>query len=123
MTIAQIFVNFVRRLRRRRRIEGVRRIGSRADLPTDLGGWMYVVGAERPKWAVLQCPCRCGEQIDVNLMTSRRPYWRVTVSGTRASLTPSLWMPNSKCGSHFFLHENQIQWVRSQHAGRTRSQA
>jgi len=82
------------------------------DIPEHLGGSVFVVGAATPKWAVLECPCRCGDRIDVNLMTSRRPHWNLAISNTGATLAPSLWMPTDKCGSHFFVRNNRIVWVR-----------
>ena len=63
-----------RKIRRRRRLKSVIRIESRDDLPRKLGAAVYIVGGEIPKWVVLECPCRCGqERIDVNLMHARRP--------------------------------------------------
>jgi hypothetical protein len=100
-----------RALWRRHRIKGVRRVASINDLPRRLGGELYIVGSSKPKWAVLACPCACRERIDVNLMSSRCPFW--TLSGTDDALTlsPSLWMPDTKCGSHFFVRQGKIEWV------------
>lgn len=98
-------------LRRRRRVGGVRRVASMSDLPARLNGTMFVIGETAPKWAVLACPCRCGERIDVNLMSSRKPHWSLSLSREGATLAPSLWMPAEKCGSHFFIRNNRIQWV------------
>jgi hypothetical protein len=85
-------------------------VNGMADLPSDLGDRLYVVGA-RPKWAILACPCKCGERINVNLMSSRRPCWRLRLNDNKATLHPSLWMPTDKCGSHFWLERNEIRWV------------
>jgi hypothetical protein len=82
-----------------------------SDLPERLGGDVFVVGETKPKWVVLECPCRCGDRIDVNLMSSRQPRWTLSVSAKGATLAPSLWVPSNKCGSHFFLRENRVQWV------------
>jgi hypothetical protein len=38
-----------------------------------------VRSAGRDKWAYLMCPCQCGEQLAVNLMTSHYPAWRLAV--------------------------------------------
>lgn len=121
MTGGGLINRFVRWLFRRRRIVGVKVIASRSDLPENLKGWLYVVGTERPKWAVLQCPCRCGEQIDVNLMTSRRPHWKLSLRDSVATLSPSLWMPESKCGSHFHLRDNRIDWAPARRRWLSRS--
>lgn len=100
-----------RKIRRRRRLKSVIRIESRDDLPRKLGAAIYIVGGEIPKWAVLECPCRCGERIDVNLMHARRPAWQLVTQYGKVTLQPSLWVPSEKCGSHFWVRENRIIWV------------
>ena len=100
-------------VRRRRRLGPVRHVASMNDLPKRLGSELFVVGEVKPKWVVIECPCRCGERIDVNLMTNRRPHWRLSESVGGATLAPSLWMPETKCGSHFFVRNNHVQWVSS----------
>jgi hypothetical protein len=102
---------FWRNLRRRRRIARVVRVESMADVPRKLKGELYIVVGSRPKWAILACPCRCGERIDVNLMENRQPSWRLSADGKEVSLHPSLWMPKEKCGSHFWIRQNRIDWV------------
>lgn len=102
---------FWRDLRRRKRIDRVVQVESMSEVPKKLKGDLYIVGGSRPKWAILACPCRCGDRIDVNLMTSRQPSWQLSRSGKEASLHPSLWMPKEKCGSHFWLRRNRIDWV------------
>lgn len=100
-----------RRIRRRQRIKSVVRVESRGDLPKKLGAAIYIVGIDIPKWAVLECPCRCGERIDVNLMRARRPVWRLLAEHGKVTLQPSLWVPADKCGSHFWVRDNRIIWV------------
>jgi len=102
---------FWRRLRRRKRLSGVKCVTSMSALPDSLGSTLYVVGTAVPKWAVLACPCRCGERIDVNLMRNKKPNWSLSIAADRATLSPSLWVPAAKCGSHFFVHNNRIDWV------------
>lgn len=92
----------------------VRSIPSRDDLPADLGSDIFLVERSgKPLWAVLNCPCKCGDRIDVNLMRSRRPYWRLRRYKGTVSLYPSLWVSSEKCGSHFFLVRNTVRWVPS----------
>src|ERR1700733_6376014 len=105
------FLRLWRWIRRRRRLQDVKHVASMNDLPEHLGGDVFVVGESKPKWFVLECPCRCGHRIDVNLMRSRQPYWSLSVSARGATLAPSLWMPSDKCGSHFFVRKNRVQWV------------
>ena len=102
---------FWRNLRRRHRIDRVVQVESMSDVPKKLKGDLYIVGMSKPKWAILACPCRCGDRIDVNLMASRQPAWQLTKSGQEVTLHPSLWMPKEKCGSHFWIRRNRIDWV------------
>lgn len=93
---------------------GVRSISSRDELPANLGSEIFLVERSgKPLWAVLSCPCKCGDRIDVNLMRSRRPYWRLRKYKGTVSLYPSLWVSSDKCGSHFFLVRNTVRWVPS----------
>jgi hypothetical protein len=100
-----------KRFRRRKRIEKVICVESRGDLPAHPGANIYVVGNERPKWVVLDCPCGCGERIDVNLMAARVPAWEFSSKDGKVTLWPSLWMPREKCSSHFWIKKNRIIWV------------
>jgi hypothetical protein len=89
-------------------------IPSMQELPSRLGDRLYVVG--RPgkfKWAILACPCGCGERVDVCLMPSASPRWELTLRDGRASLSPSIWVPAERCGSHFWLRRNKIVWSKS----------
>lgn len=83
------------------------------DLPERLQWALYIIGQHEhsAKWVVLECPCRCGERIYVNLMKSRVPHWQLSLSGDDVTLRPSLWMPQSRCGSHFWVKHNVIEWV------------
>lgn len=106
--------NLWKRLRRRHSFDRVVRVGSMADLPAKLGGTLYVVSehGHSAKWTVLDCPCRCGERIYVNLMKSRDPHWQLRLLGDELTLRPSLWVPQDKCGSHFWVKRNIIEWVK-----------
>lgn len=89
----------------------VRLIPSMQDLPDVIGNRLYVVGnPDKYKWAILSCPCGCGERIDVCLMPSARPRWELTLRNGRASVSPSIWVPLDRCGSHFWIRRNQIVW-------------
>ncbi|MGC2468025.1 MAG: DUF6527 family protein [Candidatus Acidiferrum sp.] len=111
MKLLKQIENVWKKLKRRKRLEKVLWVESRGDLPTRIGAKLYVVGTEIPKWVVLDCPCGCGERIDVNLMAARRPAWEFTAKDGKATLWPSLWMPREKCGSHFWIRKNRIIWV------------
>ena len=92
-------------------ITRIKTIESRDELPRKIGRTLIVVGTEKPKWAILQCPCGCGDRIEVNLMRSRSPFWNLELGEQGASLYPSLWRSKATCGSHFWLRSSQIQWV------------
>jgi hypothetical protein len=99
-----------RSFRRRDHISKVVQVESRADLPRNLGAALYIVG-QTPKWAVLKCPCGCGEVIDVNLMQARHPSWTLSFRDGKVTLLPSLWVPEERCGSHFWIRDSKIDWV------------
>ena len=90
----------------------VRETATMDALPTPLPqNELFLVGNSiRPKWAVLACPCGCGRRIDVNLMPTRRPTWKLSRTGNLVSLFPSLWMPETHCGSHFWIIDSRIHW-------------
>jgi hypothetical protein len=44
-------------------------------------------------------------------MGSRQPSWKLTLQGGSVTLCPSLWVPDDKCGSHFWITNNAIKWV------------
>jgi hypothetical protein len=74
-------------------------------------GKLVLVGpATKPKWLRMACPCRCGDIIALNLMTSHYPHWTAQLheDGTLTAL-PSV--DSTKCGSHFWIKRNNIQWV------------
>jgi hypothetical protein len=100
------------RLRRRKRISRVEHVGSMSQVPKTLGATAFVVEkAGIPRWIVLACPCRCGARIDVNLMKNASPHWTLIVEGKRITIKPSLWQPQQRCGSHFFITRNTVKWV------------
>jgi hypothetical protein len=111
MTLWQRAVALWKRLRRARRLTGVVSVETMSQVPVHLDGALYVVGAPMPKWAIMRCPCGCGERLDINLMGSRRPTWRIRVGNGRVTLSPSIWVPEDRCGSHFWIRGNRIQWV------------
>lgn len=78
---------------------------------TPEGGMLYVVGEGNHEWyAVMRCPCGCGESLVMSLLAGARPRWRVTVDEDGIpSLSPSV---NRRvgCRSHFFLREGRIVW-------------
>ncbi|MCK1409936.1 DUF6527 family protein [Bradyrhizobium sp. 76] len=96
--------------RRRHEIATIVQVRSRSELPERLGLALYIVG-DPAKWAILQCPCGCGDTIDVNLMRSRNPVWQFSVVNGKPSFHPSLWVPAERCGAHFWIRYGKIIWV------------
>lgn len=99
-------------VRRRHRYDSVRFVTSMSDVPEQLGATLYVVGS-RPhwKWVVLDCPCRSGHRVSVNLMPTRYPYWKLTESAGTISLKPSLWLTDCPDEGHFWLVRNRVRWT------------
>ena len=87
----------------------VERAGEVPDAPEV--GTLYVVGEGAHEWyAVLRCPCGCGETLVMSLLADARPRWRVLVDDDGApSLSPSVHRVVG-CRSHFFLRSGRIDW-------------
>ena len=102
---------FWSRFTRRNKFNGVVYCSSMSDMPNILDNSIYIIGSPQAKWVVLKCPCGCANRIDINLMQSRKPHWKLEVKNNLVSLWPSLWVPENQCGSHFWLKRNMIDWV------------
>ena len=112
LSIVTILRDACRRLQRRKAISRVIHISSMSQLPKRLGAAAFVVEkAGTPRWVVLECPCRCGARIDVNLMKTARPHWNLSFECERITISPSLWQPRERCGSHVLVRQNKIRWV------------
>ena len=72
---------------------------------------LYVVGEGEHEWyAVMACPCGCGDTLVMSLLAEARPRWRVSVDPDGVpSLSPSVHR-RVGCGSHFFLRDGRIAW-------------
>jgi hypothetical protein len=74
---------------------------------------VLIKNGQQPKWVRFKCPCRCGQDVTLSLSKNHHPHWSVREEddGT-ISLAPSVWLDkSSSCGSHFFVKNNQVQWV------------
>jgi len=81
------------------------------DIPDELGSEIFIVRRNgSPRWAVMMCPCACGERLNVNLMRTADPNWTLSTRRGKVSLSPSIWVSDDKCGSHFWLIENGVFW-------------
>lgn len=72
---------------------------------------VVVVGhRDLPKWALMRCPCGCGEMLTLSLMRKIKPYWQCeTDTWGRVTLIPSVWKIDG-CRSHFFLKKGKVVW-------------
>ncbi len=81
------------------------------DIPADRV--VYIVGADGCDWsAILRCPGGCGKALEMNLLRTAKPVWRITegVDG-EVSLHPSVWLKTG-CKCHFVLLRGEVRWVR-----------
>lgn len=68
-------------------------------------------------WLRYKCPCGCGETISLSLRPNIQPCWAISISEgknkrTLVTITPSVFMRNTKCGSHYFIVENKVIWCK-----------
>jgi Family of unknown function (DUF6527) len=83
-----------------------------SELPDNLSDdFIYVVGENGFQWFVaLNCPCKCGDFIHLNLLTEARPCWEIERhSDLTLSVKPSVWSLKG-CGSHYFIKAGKIKW-------------
>lgn len=75
-------------------------------------GYVYLVGEGSHLWfAVLRCPCGCGDAVQVPLVKGRGPQWTATADARGAvTLRPSIWR-RVGCHSHFIVQGGQILWA------------
>ena len=110
-----VITTMLRKWFRRRRpaliYSDIRTVESMNDVPNKFTNEIYLVArGDTYRWALLMCPCGCGERLDVNLMRTSNPHWRLTLKKGKVSLSPSIWVTGDKCGSHFWLIENRLHW-------------
>lgn len=62
-------------------------------------------------WCVgLQCPCGCGQRIELPLIREVSPHWRLCLENGKPTLMPSVWLREG-CRAHFFLRRGKVEWV------------
>jgi hypothetical protein len=62
-------------------------------------------------WCVgLQCPCGCGERLEMMLLHGVKPRWDLMLDAKgRVSLHPSVWL-RTGCRSHFWIRGGKVVW-------------
>src|SRR3954447_16703840 len=58
--------------------------------------------------AVHLCACGCGSKV---VTPFGPPDWQLTFDGT-VTLSPSIGNGQLPCRSHYYIHQDQIRWVR-----------
>ncbi|RKN82852.1 DUF6527 family protein [Ulvibacterium marinum] len=74
---------------------------------------LYLEGNIREKdywYALLRCPCGCGDKIMLNLMNDAKPCWKVNIDKRRPSVFPSIWRTKNY-KSHFWLSKGKVVWA------------
>lgn len=69
---------------------------------------LYVVG-NPPKWAVFDCPCGTGHDIQLNLGSTQRSRWTLLLQ-EKPTIHPSVdyRAPDRRC--HFFVRDGRVVW-------------
>ena len=71
---------------------------------------LYIVQKSgKRKWLLLMCPDHCGQRLELNLMTSQRPCWKISIRKGKISVHPSIVVES--CGAHFWLKQSDILWA------------
>ena len=81
------------------------------ELPDTLKKYtLYAIGERVPWLAALQCPCGCGEIVQLTLLKNESPRWllRREKDGS-ATISPSVWRSKG-CKSHFFIRKGLVLW-------------
>ncbi len=63
-------------------------------------------------WSVgMQCPCGCGQPIELALISEAKPHWKLRLEANDIpTITPSVWLQKG-CRSHFFVWQGRVIWV------------
>jgi hypothetical protein len=61
------------------------------------------------RWAVMFCPCGCGDTLRINLDGRAGPAWRVWRDARGVTIYPSVWR-DAGCGSHFIVWDSRV-WL------------
>ena len=72
---------------------------------------VVIVGAPgHPTWVALDCPCRAGHRLMVNLDKTRRPFWNVD-SVKPLTIWPSIDNITSERRCHFIIRGGRVHWA------------
>ena len=87
-------------------------VGAADEIPDQLPekGIILVGVGDSPTWAALDCPCRKGHRLMVNLDRSRLPVWTID-SVKPLTLRPSIDDITQARQCHFLIRRGRIRWV------------
>ncbi len=106
----KLILKFIKWLRERKKIKRYSRtvfVESILDIPEKIGRQIYVVERSgSKKWVVFLCVCSKKNRVEVNLMKTRNPYWEISISNGKVTLSPSV-VVTDKCSCHFWLRNNR----------------
>jgi len=72
---------------------------------------IYIIGENGYRWyAVMLCPCGCGEKLCINLIQCSSACWDFKDDHGIPSLYPSISRMDG-CKSHFFITNGRINWI------------
>lgn len=73
---------------------------------------LIIVRGDGDKWALMRCPCGCGERLQLSLAQERRPRWSVKIDRLgRPTIAPSIRMRDG-CRAHFHLRNGRLEWCK-----------
>jgi len=76
------------------------------------GCFVIVKAGATPKWLYMQCPCGCGQELQLPLMKNLPQYWVLTIDERQhITVSPSIHVKSSICCSHFWIRNNKIVWA------------
>lgn len=97
-------------------LAGRYRIEYTKEVPDELAPrTLYLIGTFSRPWSVaLLCPCCCGAPIQLSLLHTDSPRWRIDISfWGLVTIQPSIWRTTG-CRSHFFMRAGHVIWVRGE---------
>lgn len=73
-------------------------------------GTIYLIGEDANKWvAAFNCPCGCGEVVQLNLLREGENQWRFRIWKGRITIYPSVYRKYA-CGAHFTITHGHVRW-------------
>jgi len=111
--------NVIRRWLRRRglytgRLTRIRYYAEHSDLPeVPRANELAIAGTpERPKWALIDCPCGHGHTVLMPLSATSNPRWTVSADDHGPSIRPSI-DRNREAGTrcHYWIRNGAVIWT------------